>query len=817
MNSDRRSVPDRPWKNDDQKGVFKMTIKQKLSLNAIGVLSAISVIIVSAFISAKTVDLNVGILTQKTTPYQLKALNQQRELQAHTANLVNLSSSITLADFQKAAPIVSTSLKDVSRAAEEMARLKGEIASVDKTIEEITLGIQSITERKIKAQEEVFVASKSIHERLSEVTKKMDAFVRSLQQKNSGIMVMGVDNLMGANQHLNNLSLVRNGLKDLSFSLSKIPFSTDRRTVIALRDNILNSIKNITQILKNIKGMDKMVQELTKKLALISEKLTVTNGIIFLQLRYIVDEDSSMGDKVETMVKEAGYDLSYLLPIIEKALLAASNTVRNNTVDMSNNLESFSNTNNILSLASGLSLLSASLVTGINNCIYAKNATEFNQYNSLVDNLFKEAIGKGQKLQSLVADGKNKDEQKMIGAFLSALSMVKNAFFTSSGVSEKVKTLINNAVELENLNGKMRSITATHLRKSQKEVSQAGANQENVVALLNRSSKMTMRIVTFVGGTIILVTLIMTVMIIRSITRPINQVVDGLLDSAGQVASASGQVASSSQSLAQGTSEQAAGIEETSASIEEMASMTKNNAENANQADALMTDTSQVVVEANRSMGELTESMKDISTASEETAKIIRSIDEIAFQTNLLALNAAVEAARAGEAGAGFATVADEVRNLALRAADAAKNTTDLIEGTVKKIKIGSGIVEKTNEAFAKVASGAKKVGEIVGEIKAASYEQSQGIEQINKAIIEMEKVVQKNVVNAEESASASEEMSAQAENLKGFVGQLASLVGNRVNKVELLGTVNNESKGIFYQTKENLVNPLPIEPRIVN
>jgi len=757
-----------------------MTIKKKLTLNAVVVLTAIFIIIISALISARTVDLNVGILTQKTTPYQLRALNQQRELQAHSANLVNLSSSITMDDYKKTAPIVSTSLSSVSKASEEMANLKGERSQDDKTISEITRGILGITERKIKAQEEVLLASKSIQERLSEVSKKLDTFVHSLQQKNSGTMITGVDNLMEANQHLNNLSLIRNGLIDLSFSLFKIPQSNDRRSIISLRDNILNTIKTINQNLKNVKGIDKVVNEMTKKLSALNEKLTMTNGIIFLQLRYIVDEDERMGDKIETMVKEAGYDLSYLVPSLEKALLTANNTVRNNTVDMSKNMESFSNINNVLSVASGLSLLNASLVTGINNCTYSKNVNEFNRYSSLVDHLFKEAGGRGQKLQAMVIKGNNAEEAKMVNAYMSALSIVKNAFSGGGGVSEKVKTSIKNNEELEALNAKMRNITTSHLKESQKEVSQAGANQENVVASLNRSSKMTMQIVTVVGVMIIVVTLLMAVMITRSITKPINHVVEGLLDSSDQVASASGQVSSSSQSLALGASEQAAGIEETSASIEEMSSMTKHNADNADLANTMMIDTSRVVDEANRSMTELTRSMMEISTASEETAKIIKTIDEIAFQTNLLALNAAVEAARAGEAGAGFAVVADEVRNLAMRAADAAKNTSDLIEGTVNKIKNGSEIVGKTNEAFVKVAAGAKKMGEILGEINSASYDQAQGIEQINKAIVEMEKVVQKNAANAEESASASEEMSAQAENLKGFVGQLASLVGDR-------------------------------------
>ena len=286
----------------------------------------------------------------------------------------------------------------------------------------------------------------------------------------------------------------------------------------------------------------------------------------------------------------------------------------------------------------------------------------------------------------------------------------------------------------------------------------------------------------------------------RSISKPVNVVIEGLNEGADQVASVSGQVSSAGQSLAEGASEQAASIEETSSSLEEISSMTRQNADNANQADTLMKEANVIVDQANDAMDELTTSMEEISKASDETSKIIKTIDEIAFQTNLLALNAAVEAARAGEAGSGFAVVADEVRNLAMRAADAARNTAGLIEDTVKKIGDGSEIVTKTNDAFDQVSASTKKVADLVGEISAASNEQSQGIGQVNQAVNEMDKVVQQNAANAEESASAAEEMNAQAEQMKGMVNDLVLLVkgGNEtltVNPIAKLKAVRQSKR----------------------
>ncbi|HAR63089.1 MAG: hypothetical protein DKM50_05240 [Candidatus Margulisiibacteriota bacterium] len=283
--------------------------------------------------------------------------------------------------------------------------------------------------------------------------------------------------------------------------------------------------------------------------------------------------------------------------------------------------------------------------------------------------------------------------------------------------------------------------------------------------------------------------------ITSSITGPITRIISRLNSSSEQVASASNQVSKASEQMAEGASEQASSLEETSASLEEMSSMITQNADNTKQANRLATIVQDAAKKSSEAMSRMSEAISKIKSSSDETAKILKTIDEIAFQTNLLALNAAVEAARAGESGKGFAVVAEEVRNLAHRSAEAAKNTANLIEGSQKNAENGVAVSSEVAAILKEIVEGVQKVTELIAEVSSASEEQSRGIEQVNTAVAQMNKVTQTNAANSEESASASEQLSAQAQELNDMVKALNVVIFGGIGNIGAQMTTEDSGK----------------------
>jgi len=415
-----------------------------------------------------------------------------------------------------------------------------------------------------------------------------------------------------------------------------------------------------------------------------------------------------------------------------------------------------------------LATKNGALNTAIKNCDEAH--AHFHESIGQIRNLFK--AGNSDEAKRLAAEAMRPAADLVLG---------ENGFGAIAKEIERVENLRNEAATVAMVTCFEKQRTAlgflTEALKNNRETVHATQEAATRAATVSES--------VMIGALVlgIAFAILLGLLITRAITKPINAVITALSSGATQVASASDQVAQSSQAMAEGATQQASSLEETSASLEEMSSMTRQSADTAEQVNKLVTQAQQVMGQGVEAMQRMKNAIGEIKSSSDKTAMIIKTIDEIAFQTNLLALNAAVEAARAGDAGKGFAVVAEEVRNLAQRSAEAAKNTASLIEGSQKNADNGVTVSTEVAQVLDQIAASAKTMAQLVGEITVASRQQAQGIDQITTAVSQMDKVTQGNAASSEEAASASEELSAQARELNEMVDALTRVVrGARAN-----------------------------------
>ncbi len=416
----------------------------------------------------------------------------------------------------------------------------------------------------------------------------------------------------------------------------------------------------------------------------------------------------------------------------------------------------------------------ADKIAMVNNIITLGNATRL-------------AVWKGQALNDVKAIEealKNFDEMDKLFESLKAITRLEVNLkqieeTRAAGLAYKtaMTDLVATMTNLADL-GVKRGVAGDRVLEQAQNTAKLGMDDTVRVATAAVSDASTQIIIGFCIS--VAIGVVLALFITRSITKAISIIIGNLREGAAQVNSASGQVAQASQSMAEGASEQASSLEETSASLEELTSMTRQNAENANKANTMTIEARQGADKGRAAMKGMMEAVAQIKTSSDETARIIKTIDEIAFQTNLLALNAAVEAARAGDAGKGFAVVAEEVRNLAQRGAEAAENTAALIDESKKNSDRGVAASDEVAAILEQIADVVGKVAALMAEVSAGSNEQAQGIDQISTAVAQMDKVTQTTAANSEEAASAGEELSAQARELNEMVASLTALIKGR-------------------------------------
>ncbi len=792
-----------------------MRVGQKLNLNTGIILVLMLLIGATAVIGIKFIRGKVLELTQKSTPYQIRVFNLQRALQLHASNLLKAAASDSIEEFKKTSANANESLAEEIQAADDVARLSGKDSSSNSEISDVTKSVFQMTEKRLALEQSTTASMENLRGRLVQASQRLSSLddnIRRLQQGSTGTMVSSIDRTTAANQQATNFIIIRDGFKDLMIGVSQLPTLDDRRSVASIKSSAETTSANIIQAIKTTKWTGKTGEDLEKK-------FRHTSGLIIeaanVRLKYLNDEDESMKDKSDKLGKDAGYELSYMLPLVIKGFETANDSLKGEQWGYDEKHSYIFGFQCYIDHRFQPYRVKRIHKSNINYSLTVRSSAALDKTVASIQNAFAQVDKTLVKLRALLSKGGSLgDAMKMYKNSADALMAVKQGFLGKEGALDKMRASMANIEEVSRLNQKMKDIVSKQIQETNKEVVTAKSSQENAVGAVTSTVTGTIGGIIIIAVVALIVSLILNRLITRSIMCPVHdleklaagfvegdltirinestkdefgtlathfnmaisnlgQVTSKLQDLIVRLSASSQELAVTAEHLYNGAIEQSSQTEQSATAVAQISQTITDVARNASAAadsskaaSDMAAQGKNVVGKTVHGMHEIAESVKGASStigilkeSSNKIGEIVVVIKDISDQTNLLALNAAIEAARAGEQGRGFAVVADEVRRLAERTGTATQEIAGII----------SLIQNDTEKSFTAMENAQVRVEE---ELKLTG-EASDSLESIVGASAKGVDMAQMIATATEEQSTAAADISQRVETIADITKKL--------------------------------------------